>query len=565
MPTCSAPGCRSGYASAAANPGHPGPRHFFKPPKDPDLLKAWQNAIPRKNFKVTPKTYVCDIHFEPVDIISCYEHTVNGQTVTIPRGRWTLRERAVPRIFPNIPKHLSKPKVPKSARKPPKVRAVVPAQVASCQSDEDLYDETDACDGMDVDECTDVSTLETAPWLAVVQGSPTFDSWNVRASTSQVIFHKLEESGGVVYIEKAVVIRQDLAVEIGEHKINFDHYRRLQEVDGKQQLRVVPKLRKEHVSPDNLRKMNVRLAVQLFSRSTAIGLKVYQRLEEPDLKDCHGTAQFTLMVNNLFDALNVKLPQFGITSSSKEIEVIQEFLDAVNKTEENQITNGTVMFASQVTMESLRVTLASVWDLVTDLLSKGARYVLTGKLNQDPLEEAVRAKLAEISSTAQSETPTAPDHGYSTPAAQDCVIYYVCGYLVHSYLKHERCPDCVRSIQSENAECPEAFLTLEREFKHGSLKLPSWELFSVFRGIEAKISDELQENRLCSDTFWGLLDALEDCDITSVGCSVHKVTTTAELLHSYIVLRLHFATRDTCKCFISSEKVASARKKVKLM
>ncbi|KAH8036601.1 hypothetical protein HPB51_002139 [Rhipicephalus microplus] len=242
----------------------------------------------------------------------------------------------------------------------------------------------------------------------------------------------------------------------------------------------------------------------LFSRSTAIGLKVYQRLEEPDLKDCHGTAQFTLMVNNLFDALNVKLPKSGITSSSKEVEVIQEFLDAVNKTEENHITNGTVMFASQVTMESLRVTLASVRDLITDLLSKGARYVLTGKLKQDPLE-------------------------------------------------------------SENAECPEAFLTLEREFKHGSLKLPSWEFFCMFRGIEAKISDELQKNRLCSETFWSLLDALEDCDITSVGCSVHKVTTTAELLHSYIVLRLHFAARDTCKSFSSSENVASARKKVKLM
>ncbi|KAH8008928.1 hypothetical protein HPB51_007593 [Rhipicephalus microplus] len=378
---------------------------------------------------------------------------------------------------------------------------------------------------------------------------------------------------------------------IDEHKINFDHYQRLQEVDGKQQLRVVPKLTKEHVSPDNLRKMNVSLAVQLFSRSTAIGLKVYQRLEEPDLKDCHGTAQFTLMVNNLFDALNVKLPKFGITSSSKEVEVIQEFLDAVNKTEENHITNGTVMFASQVTMESPHVTLASVRDLITDLLSKRAHYVLTGKLNQDPLERFFGvtrsyggdedhhtlisfAHLYRLLSlytpintcvTGNNETPTAPDHGYSTPAAQDCVIYYLCGYLVHSYLKHQRCSDCVRNIKSENAECPEAFLTLEREFKHGSLKLPSWELFCMFPGIEAEISDELQKNWLCSETFWSLLDALEDCDITSVGCSVDKVTTTAELLHSYIVLRLHFAARDTCKSFSSSEKVVSARKKVKLM
>ncbi|KAL3210931.1 hypothetical protein MRX96_036763 [Rhipicephalus microplus] len=72
---------------------------------------------------------------------------------------------------------------------------------------------------MDVDECTDVITLGTAPWLAVVQGSPTFDSWNVRASTIQVIFYKLEESGGVVYIEKAVVIRQDLATEVSSRGV----------------------------------------------------------------------------------------------------------------------------------------------------------------------------------------------------------------------------------------------------------------------------------------------------------------------------------------------------------
>ncbi|KAH6948676.1 hypothetical protein HPB50_025849 [Hyalomma asiaticum] len=248
---------------------------------------------------------------------------------------------------------------------------------------------------MVVDECAKVGTLETAPWLGVVRNSPTFESWNVKASTTQVIFLKLKESGGVVQIEKAMLIQQDgsdyqihkepsYVPQIGEHNINFDHYRKLQEVDGKHQLRVVPKLTKEHVSPDDLRKMNVRLAVQLFSRSTAIGLKVYQWLKEPDLQDCQGTAEFTLMVN-LFDALNVKLPRFGIKSSSRQVEVIQQLLDAVNKTEKNHIAKGTVMFASQVTVESLRVTFASVRDLVGDLC-KGARYVLTCKLNQDPLE-----------------------------------------------------------------------------------------------------------------------------------------------------------------------------------
>ncbi|KAH7968765.1 hypothetical protein HPB52_011170 [Rhipicephalus sanguineus] len=134
--------------------------------------------------------------------------------------------------------------------------------------------------------------------------------------------------------------------------------------------------------------MNVRLAVQLLSRSVATGLKVYKRLQHPGLEDSDGTAQFTSLVNDLFDALNVKLPRFGIRSSSNEIEVIGEFLRLVNVTEQNHIREGTVMFASQVTMESLRVTLASVLDLIRDLLSKGAQYVLTGKLNQDPLEVA---------------------------------------------------------------------------------------------------------------------------------------------------------------------------------
>lgn len=182
-------------------------------------MKAWQNANPRKNFKVTSKTYVCDIHFEPADITSCYEHVVNGQTVTIPRGRWTLRERAVPRIFPNIPEHLSKPKAPKSARKPPKVRTVVPAQVASCQSDADLCDEIDASDSMDVGECAEVSRLETAPWLAVMQDGATFESWHVKASTIEVIFYKLEEAGGIVQIEKAVLIRQDLTAVVSSRGV----------------------------------------------------------------------------------------------------------------------------------------------------------------------------------------------------------------------------------------------------------------------------------------------------------------------------------------------------------
>lgn len=50
---------------------------------------------------------------------------------------------------------------------------------------------------------------------------------------------------------------------MGEHKMDFIHDQKLQEVGGKQQLRVVAKLTKGHVSADNLHKMNAKLAVQV--------------------------------------------------------------------------------------------------------------------------------------------------------------------------------------------------------------------------------------------------------------------------------------------------------------
>ncbi|KAL1445557.1 hypothetical protein MTO96_006654 [Rhipicephalus appendiculatus] len=70
------------------------------------------------------------------------------------------------------------------------------------------------------------SSFRSHPRLSLAQaltsrpdGSTTFESWNVWASTIQVIFYKLEESGGVVHIEKAVVIQQDLAVEVSSRGV----------------------------------------------------------------------------------------------------------------------------------------------------------------------------------------------------------------------------------------------------------------------------------------------------------------------------------------------------------
>ncbi|XP_077512635.1 uncharacterized protein LOC144123741 [Amblyomma americanum] len=167
--------------------------------------------------------------------------------------------------------------------------------------------------------------------------------------------------------------------------------------------------------------MNVRLATQLFSRSVAIGLKFYKEQREPGFEGTEGTEKFTLLMNELFDALNAKCPIEGIRRNSPKIKVssfmvivpeifklyrqavkltcgilfyrfpyvsrvIRDFLDLLNTTERNTIRENTKLFASQQTTESLRVTLLSVLDIIALLHQKEVLYVLTAKLNQDPLE-----------------------------------------------------------------------------------------------------------------------------------------------------------------------------------
>lgn len=141
-----------------------------------------------------------------------------------------------------------------------------------------------------------------------------------------------------------------------------------------------------------------------------MGLKFYTDQREPGFEEGEGTEMFMIQVNDLFDILNAKHPATGIRKNSPKIkeagilclcytmsqiytrgnssamlQVIEDFLVMLNETERNSIERNTKLLASQLTTESLRVTM-SVLGIITPLLDKDARYVLTAKLNQDPLE-----------------------------------------------------------------------------------------------------------------------------------------------------------------------------------
>lgn len=64
---CCVVGCTSGYKS------NPEKVMMFSAPKNKIMRKKWQAAIPRRNYTVHDRTYVCIKHFEDKNILRSWE------------------------------------------------------------------------------------------------------------------------------------------------------------------------------------------------------------------------------------------------------------------------------------------------------------------------------------------------------------------------------------------------------------------------------------------------------------------------------------------------------------
>ncbi|KAL3197598.1 hypothetical protein MRX96_044865 [Rhipicephalus microplus] len=136
--------------------------------------------------------------------------------------------------------------------------------------------------------------------------------------------------------------------------------------------------------------MSVKLAVQLFSESTASAMEFYS--EQEDCKKLHGsaaTSQFTRTLNKLFDCLNSWRPDHVRFNEAQHIAVLKDsnaWLDNWEKYIKTLPTQRQVCFLSKQTCGALRLTLHSSVALIESLLLSGFRYVLVGNFGKDPLE-----------------------------------------------------------------------------------------------------------------------------------------------------------------------------------
>ena len=98
---CFVPGCKSGYdSSQKSEQVSKERRHFFTPSEA--QLKSWTRAISRKDRILTRKDSICDLHFSEACFEKHFEHRVNNELVRIERGKWKLKDSAVPSVLPLV-------------------------------------------------------------------------------------------------------------------------------------------------------------------------------------------------------------------------------------------------------------------------------------------------------------------------------------------------------------------------------------------------------------------------------------------------------------------------------
>lgn len=97
----------------------------------------------------------------------------------------------------------------------------------------------------------------------------------------------------------------------------------------------------------------------------------------------------TQLINDTFDVLNGRFCKEGITVENWGLKkaILDTMLTALDITETVYEKDKKVhMFCSQTTLHGLRTSIKSVIEITERQLNAGYSVVLTGKLNQDPIE-----------------------------------------------------------------------------------------------------------------------------------------------------------------------------------
>jgi len=181
------------------------------------------------------------------------------------------------------------------------------------------------------------------------------------------------------------LINHDIMVD--GKQVSWKHIKAVYEADKKCALRMLPKLKDEHINPTLTGKMRVCLAAQVFSHAMSAAIKT--RVSTNELSsNALDTAEFIDKIDDLFDILNSRLlyadkpGRCAITAISNHLMQLQEYCAWVSRWSFVDVTS-----MSRIKCHwGMRMSITSITSVVRNLLDTGFQFVCTARMTQDCLE-----------------------------------------------------------------------------------------------------------------------------------------------------------------------------------
>lgn len=187
--------------------------------------------------------------------------------------------------------------------------------------------------------------------------------------------------------------------------------KRMFDIDRANVTRMCPKIKTCHIYPDHFDKMRVSLATQIFSHTcssaimTLIAAKKFSGVED----DANNTALFLSKINNLFDCLNSKKLKDknpyrrGLKPNNHIYKFLKEMIPYFIYLAEN---NSKKIYCFKGMVQNLKAIISLTNDMCENKTNQQIFFLLTGKFNQDPLENffsLVRSRIPNNSQPTSTE------------------------------------------------------------------------------------------------------------------------------------------------------------------
>lgn len=371
-------------------------------------------------------------------------------------------------------------------------------------------------------------------------------------------------------------------------------------------LRVMPKITKTHLFPNNFEKMRVNLAFQLFSSEVLKGLYIYNQQIVEQYGNVQPTISFIEKMQRLIEIMSSRTSKNALRQGSDNYLFIEEFLTYLNTWELH--TKDKKGFLTESTTVGLKVSLSSVLSLIKYLTSElGYKYLLTSRLSQDRIENLfgiirqsngcsdhptsaefitiveclcfynlarpptgsnVQVEIINSLLTAPSKKHKVDkfdnliesgefwenlkshnfDHTQLIEQHSDArIIYYVAGYVTRKFNSIAKCNLCEINLQQDKSSITDPVADFTKYFDKHGLLYPSNNLFNLVFELENKFTNCFSFNKLHRDSIVDIVTTLNVSNSVKVGCIEHQNMLTNKIVKFYILTRLYFYLKQLNK------------------